>query len=123
MRKYTDGGLQGRRMASAAGISLACFGLLAGEASAQWTYGSCPNVTDADFQATPIITRALNDASILEPLKMEFSMEADGSVDIYYIQRKGDIKRYDGKAKTVSAVGTVATVTENEDGLVGIALD
>jgi cytochrome c len=92
-------------------------------ASAQFTYPNCANAMDADFTVTPVITRALNDGSILEPLKMDFSTQADGTVDVFYIQRKGEVKKFDGKTKAVTLLGTLAVETGNEDGLVGIALD
>lgn len=102
---------------------LAGVALLGSMAHGQWTYPNCANATDADFAVTTVVSRALNDAPILEPLKMDFSMNADGTVDIYYIQRKGELKRYDAKTKAVTRIGLIATVTENEDGLVGMALD
>jgi glucose/arabinose dehydrogenase len=103
--------------------TMALAAILAADASAQWTYPSCSPATNADFAVTTVVNRANNDQSILEPLKMDFVLNADGTVDIYYIQRGGQFKRYDGKAKTVSTLGTVPVVTQNEDGLVGLALD
>lgn len=98
--------------------------LLAGGAQAQFTYPNCSNAVDGDFQVTTVINRETNDRSILEPLKMDFVKNADGTADIYYIQRLGAIKRYDAKTKTVTQLGLIDSVqTGNEDGVVGFALD
>jgi cytochrome c len=102
----------------ATGISLLVSG-----ANAQWTYPNCAAATDADFQVTTVISRKLNDSTILEPLKMDFSANADGSVDVYYVQRGGQLKRYDGMTKLVTTLVDLPVETGNEDGMIGLALD
>ena len=89
---------------------------------AQWTYPNCANAVDKDFTVTQVVGRT-NDASIDSPVKMDFQLDAEGNVDIYYVERMGGVKYFNGKAKTVKSIGTIDVKTDNEDGLVGVALD
>ncbi len=83
------------------------------------TYKGC-SAKDTDFE---VVTLALKGKDTEEPLKMAFSQRPNGTVDVFFIERKGAVKKYDGETKTVSVVGTVACATGNEDGLTGIAVD
>lgn len=99
------------------------FGFFAIAAHAQYAYPGCAAITDKDFTATTVVSRT-NSADIFEPLKMDFQMDADGNVDIFFIERKGAIKFYDGKTKAVRVLGTIASLEiGGEDGLTGLALD
>jgi cytochrome c len=95
---------------------------LLGTARAQFTYPKCEATADKDFTVTTVVDRTLN-ADIYEPLKMDFDMDAEGNVNIVFIERKGAIKYFDAKTKTVRLLGTVPVATTGEDGLVGMALD
>jgi glucose/arabinose dehydrogenase len=107
-------------------------------ASAQtWTYPGCKDVTDADFTYTTIVHRGQQpDPNLAEPDKMDFDMDAQGNVDIYYTEiRPGNIKRYSAATRTVKTLvklpnwglGSDYTVMKNgnnvEEGVTGIALD
>jgi cytochrome c len=94
-----------------------------GLAQAQFTYPNCPNAVDGDFRIVHLVGKA-TDPGIEEPMKMDFYKDAEGNVDIYYVQRYGTLQYYSGKTKTVKTLGELPGVpTGNEDGLVGIALD
>ncbi|MDB5104696.1 MAG: soluble aldose sugar dehydrogenase YliI [Fibrobacteres bacterium] len=95
----------------------------AGTARAQFTYPNCAATADKDFSVTTVISRT-NSADIYEPLKMDFQMDAQGNVNIFFIERKGAIKYYDALTKAVRVLGNIPNIeTGGEDGLVGFALD
>jgi cytochrome c len=95
---------------------------LAGQANAQFTYPNCGAIENKDFTVTTVFNRT-KDADIFEPLKMDFAMDDEGNVNVFYIERKGALKYYDAKAKTVRKLGTITVESTGEDGLVGFALD
>ncbi|HKP98243.1 MAG TPA: PQQ-dependent sugar dehydrogenase [Fibrobacteria bacterium] len=111
----------------------ACLALgLATLAKAQWTYPGCNPVTDTDFKYELMLKRgAAPDAELDEPLKMAFDKDATGKVDIYYVERKGKLKRYLAATGQVQTLGTLnvwkgpytKTGGQVEEGLIGIALD
>ena len=102
-----------------------------------WTYPGCKDVTDADFESIPLITRGLApDKNLVEPDKMDFDMDAAGNVDIYFTEiRPGNIKRYNGATKTVKTLvklpnwglgsdyRSVPNSRHTEEGVTGIVLD
>jgi cytochrome c len=90
--------------------------------SAQWTYPNCANAVNADFTVTHVVGKT-EDPDIEEPLKMDFQRDELGNVDIYYVQRMGDVKMYEGKSKTVKTLGHISVQSSGEDGLAGLALD
>lgn len=103
-------------------LSFALGLLAAGETAAVvdlGTYKGCA-AGDGDFTVVPL---AVKGKETSETLKMAFSKRADGTVDVYFVERTGAVKKYDGQAKAVSTVGTVPAATGNEDGLTGIATD
>ncbi|MDB5051476.1 MAG: soluble aldose sugar dehydrogenase YliI [Fibrobacteres bacterium] len=56
-------------------------------------------------------------------LKLAFVSQADASVDVYFIQKRGAVKRYNGKAGTVDSLGLITVdLSREEQGLIGIAL-
>jgi cytochrome c len=52
---------------------------------------------------------------------MMFEVTGDGTA--YIIERKGGIKKFDPTTKTVKLIGTIPVFTDNEQGLIGLALD
>ncbi len=104
-----------------------------------WTYPGCPApITDADFQYTVLMQHGKSpDPSLAEPDKMDFDMDAQGNVDIYFTEiRPGNIKRYSAVTKTVKTLIklpnwggsstdylTVKNSNHVEEGVTGIALD
>lgn len=111
----------GRRIPVLAAISLAA-SVMPVSAAFKFSYKDCKDVTDADFKATVLFSHATNPATE-QPLKMAFDMDASGNTDIYFVQRAGALRRYNGAAKTLSELGTLPVTTESSDGLNGIALD
>ncbi len=99
---------------------LALLALLAGAAFGGDSRG-CPAVKDADFAMTTLVSQTAN--NLQEPLRMAFDMSAKGDVDIYFIEKAGKVRKYDGATKVVSTLGSVGVRTTGEHGLLGIALD
>lgn len=107
--------------------------VLVSGAQAQWTYPGCDAVTDAHFKYDLVLKRgAAPDAGLDEPIKMAFDMDAAGKVDIYYVERKGKLKRFNAAAGTVETLGSLdvwhagpyaKASAAVEEGLVGVALD
>jgi cytochrome c len=83
------------------------------------SYKGCA-ASDMDFDR---VTLAAKGTATDQPLKMGFTKRADGTVDVFLIERMGGVKKYDGATKTLSLVGTVPAATGNEDGLTGLAVD
>ena len=70
-----------------------------------------------DNRFTPVSLTAEGDLD--EP--MMFQVADDHSV--YIIERKGALKKYDPSSKSVITIATFSVFTENEQGLIGLALD
>ena len=102
-----------------------------------WTYPGCGTVTDTDFTYTTLVQAYKDpDQDLQEPDKMDFSMDAQGNVDIYFVEiRPGNIKRYSGATKKVKTLvklpnwgngsdyQTVHNQNQTEEGVTGIVLD
>ena len=58
---------------------------------------------DSEFRSVPVVTRTGGD--LQEPMKMDFDMDAEGNVDVYYVERKGRVRKYDAKKKAIVAGG------------------
>jgi cytochrome c len=84
-------------------------------------YPGCSAPTDGEFKMTNVVSQSVG--SPQEPLRMAFDMSASGDVDIYFVEKAGKVRKYDGAAKSVSTIGTVGVNTTWEHGLLGIALD
>jgi hypothetical protein len=82
------------------------------------TYKGCA-ATDADFERTELVPLGTTNG----PLKMSFDERENSLVDIYFIEKSGNLKKYDAVTKAVTVLGKINCATGNEDGLVGIALD
>ncbi len=99
---------------------------------AQFTYPGCDDLKAADFKATELFNRhgtsaLAGDETIEEPVQFDFhTVKAAGKVsqvDIYFVQRTGGVKFYDGAAKKVSDVGHINVLGAGDNGLMGIALN
>lgn len=100
---------------------------------AQFSYPGCEDLKASDFKKTEIFTRTAGNTSIDEPVQMSLHgvKGADGkvaSVDVYFVGRKGQVKRFTGATKTVVDIGTITVWAgksggNNDNGLMGIALD
>lgn len=111
------------------GWVLACIGLAAAtgaNAVDLGTYNGCA-ATDAQFKTTVLYTGPVPSGA-QEPhsnavLKTAFVKQADGGVDVYFIQKQGPVKRYNAKTGTVDELGTInADYSQNEYGLLGIGI-
>ncbi len=87
------------------------------------SYLGCPELTESDFRQEILVSKATNDPSLNEPLEMDFDMDADMNVDIYFVERYGKLKKYDAKTAEITTLASFNVTTGNEQGLVGIALD
>lgn len=86
------------------------------------TYKSCA-AGDGDFKRTELFKgpTVTSDAASNGLLKLAFVSQTDGSVDVYFVQKQGAVKRYNGKSGTVDELGTIPSVDFHaEYGLVGI---
>jgi glucose/arabinose dehydrogenase len=84
------------------------------------------NATDAQFKSSVLWTGPVPSGAQVPKsnavLKVTFVKQADGSVDVYFIQKQGMVKRYNGKSATVDDLGTITVDYSNDEyGLVGIA--
>ena len=118
------------------GIFSAGLGLAASaQAQTKWSYPGCNDITDADFKYDTLIIRQ-KDNTFGEPAKMAFDMDAEGNVDVYFVElRPGNVKRYNAKTKTTTTLvklpnwgmSTDYIKVKNsgnvEEGVHGIALD
>jgi cytochrome c len=67
------------------------------------TYPGCGNMQASDFVAVELVRRGSGgtlDANTNEPLKMAFDMDAQGKVDVYFVQRHGMVRKYSAAAGT-----------------------
>lgn len=95
--------------------------LLALSVEAQIQHGCAP-VQATEFRITTVVNRTAGDLN--EPVKLDFDMDAEGNVDIYWVERTGRVRKYDAKTKQSMVVGRPADVfSGDEHGLNGIALD
>lgn len=83
------------------------------------TYKGCA-AKDGDFEK---VTLAARETAATQPLKLGFTKRADGVVDVFFIERMGAVKKYDGTTKAVALLGAVPCASANEDGLTGLAVD
>ncbi|MDQ3000419.1 MAG: PQQ-dependent sugar dehydrogenase [Fibrobacterota bacterium] len=72
--------------------------------------------TSSDFRVVKLATAP-------GPTKMDFDARENNAVDVYFIQKTGEFRKYDGATKQIVEVGKLAVPTGSEDGLIGIALD
>lgn len=93
------------------------------------TYKGCA-ASDADFSISTIFQgpnwtggigsgKQYSDAV----LKVAFDAQANNLVDVYFVQKKGTVSRYNASSKTVDVLASLTVDFAEERGLVGIALD
>lgn len=86
----------------------AVLGTVASPAVAQlsaFTHEGCAPLAAEDFVIDTLV-RAATNPSVQEPLKMDFSRDAQGHVDVYFTQRYGRVLKYSG------ATGTTVTIAD-----------
>jgi cytochrome c len=97
--------------------------------------GDCP-LQAVDFKATELFNKSeaggarpalAHDTRVIEPIQFALQgVKADGKldhVDVYFVQRTGDVNRYDGATHTVHSLGKIKVYGRVDSGLMGIALD
>lgn len=106
-------------------------------AMAQYTYPGCSDMQPSDFQKTELFSRngstgAVTVSDLSEPVAMAFNAVKNGDsvvgADIYFVQRRGSLRKYDFVAKTVKQIGFVnnaeaPSFRQGDNGLMGVALD
>jgi glucose/arabinose dehydrogenase len=107
--------------------TLLLLALAALPAAAQFDYSGCDPVKASDFTVVPLLTNS-TDSDTREPIMMALNTSPQGNVDIYFTQRYGKVRRYNGDTKTVTTLvdfnyGTDSITAGNSEGLIGIALD
>lgn len=75
------------------------------------------NVKPEDNRFNPVVLTP--EGSLDEP--MMFQVSEDGSA--YIIERKGGLKKFDPRTNSVTVIATIPVYSENEQGLIGLALD
>jgi cytochrome c len=112
-------------------------GLMAAPSMAQISYGDCGALAASDFTATELFDKTGDvskntNSSLTEPVQMDFEAVKTGdsitSVNIYFVERLGAVKMYNGATKAITLLKTIPTWanterTQNDNGLMGIALD
>lgn len=107
------------------------------DVAAQFTYPGCSDLQASDFQRTELFSRsgsagAVTVSDLSEPVAMAFNAVKTGDsvlgADIYFVQRRGSLRKYDFAAKTVKQIGFIntsetATFRQGDNGLMGVALD
>lgn len=123
---------------------LLCVGAVMGLpalAAAQTTYPGCTDLTSGDFTATELFNKTgansplATNSNLTEPVQFDIQGVTNTAGDsvlytnIYFVERKGKVKFYDGQAKRVDSVGFIpnwanqSSNNANDNGLMGLALD
>jgi cytochrome c len=84
-------------------------------------YPGCSAPTESEFKMVTLTTRPAS--GLNEPLKMSFDMTEAGKVDIYFIEKIGNLRKYDGATQAVTTLGKLNVHVQDEYGLMGIVLD
>lgn len=96
---------------------------------AELSWPGCDPLKASDFKMVRLVGKSETggpvtvDATLDEPVKLAFDTDAQGATDVYWVERKGGVKRYSTATRAVTLLGKLKPATGNEDGLVGIALD
>jgi cytochrome c len=80
----------------------------------------CNQTTEAEYTLTTIVNR---DMKIDEPIKMDFDLVGKDLVDIYWVERKGNVRKYDATTKALVELGNIDHNDDFESGVTGILLD
>ncbi len=57
------------------------------------------------------------------PTKLTVAERPDHNVEVYFTEKSGAVRKFDGATGQVTTIGNLPAATSNEDGLIGIALD
>ncbi len=106
---------------------------LAIPAMSQLTSTECPApLTASDFNMTELLSKAggpgvlTRDASLAEPVRMDLQAVYQNGVysttNIFFVERAGKVKFYDGAAKTVKVMGTISVWGQQDNALFGVVL-
>jgi cytochrome c len=106
---------------------------------AQFTSNLCPGVqlSSTDFEATELFSRKgtnaiATDADLVEPVHFDVRVVNDAGgkydhSDIIFVERTGNLKYFDGAAKTVKVIGTIQVHAQpgaqDDNGLMGVVFD
>jgi cytochrome c len=94
---------------------------------AQFTYPGCADVSATDFTVVTLASNA-TDPSLQEPIKMALDKNAQGNVDVYFTQRYGQLRKFDGTTHALTTLlnlgyGADSIDATNSEGMIGVALD
>jgi glucose/arabinose dehydrogenase len=110
-------------------------------AQAQFSYPGCTDLATADFQTTELFNKTgansalATNAGLVEPVQFDIHgvMNTAGDsvlyTNIYFVERKGKVKFYNGLTKVVDSIGFIpnwayqSSNNQNDNGLMGLALD
>lgn len=112
-------------------------------AAAQFTYPGCDTLRSTEFEAVELFNKSgtngalATHAGLNEPVQFDLQgvMNAAGDstlyTNIYFVERRGKVKFYNGLTKVVDSVGYVpnwagqqsGNAGNNDNGLMGLALD
>jgi cytochrome c len=96
-------------------------GSAAGERAAAYPkIPGCSDPVESEFRMTTVTTRQAG--GLNEPLKMDFDMN-QGKVDIYFVEKGGNLRKYDAATQGVKTLGKLSVHVQDEYGLMGIVLD
>ncbi len=100
---------------------------------AQFSYPGCSDLKSTDFSIKEVFNNDGGggasgfDNGIAEPVQMDLhGVKKNGvldHVDIYFVERLGGVKMFDGATKTVVTLGKIPTLGLVDNGLMGLALD
>lgn len=94
-----------------------------------FSHPGCADVDDTQFRRVDLVTRARD--QVAEPLKMALDLtaapgeDAKDKVDVYFVERYGNVRKFDSRTNTVITLAKIATPAAGtgSDGVTGIALD
>ena len=84
-------------------IALQALPFLASRAHAEFATPDCPVFSAADFTYAKLVTRTL-DSALREPVKMAIDAPEGVPADIYFVERHGNVKRYNGAEKSITVL-------------------
>ncbi|HAO99260.1 MAG TPA: hypothetical protein DCQ83_04375 [Fibrobacteres bacterium] len=108
---------------------------------AQFTYPGCSSLQQSDFQATELFNKTgantplATNSGLVEPVQFDvqgvYNTAGDSVLytNVYFVERKGKVKFYDGLNKRVDSIGFIpnwgyqSSNNSNDNGLMGIVLD
>jgi cytochrome c len=122
-----------RKALSALLGALQALPFLASTVPAEFATPECPVFTEAEFSYSKLVTRSL-DTTLNEPIKMAIDAREGAPADIYFVERHGNVKRYNGADMTVTLLAHIdvwsdspehvdSVGKEAETGLDAIVLD